>query len=50
MNKITVFLVSILFALSILGCATSQDKAKWDEQSRDTMKSQGQNPGVSPGP
>jgi hypothetical protein len=50
MKKITALLLSILFALSVLGCATTQDKAKWDEPSRDTMKSQGVNPGVSPGP
>ncbi len=50
MKKATALLLSILFALSVLGCATVQERAKWDEQSRDTMKSQGMNPGISPGP
>jgi len=37
MKKMTALLLSILFAVSILGCAATQDKAKMDEQI-DTMK------------
>ena len=36
-KKMTALLLAIFFALSILGCATTQDKAKLDEQI-DTMK------------
>ena len=37
MQKMIAFLLSILFAASVLGCAATQDKAKMDEQI-DTMK------------
>jgi preprotein translocase subunit SecG len=49
MQKITALLLSLFFALSVLGCATTRDKAGWDEPSRDTI-SQSQNPGMNPGP
>ncbi|MCX5835044.1 MAG: hypothetical protein NTV99_11155 [Deltaproteobacteria bacterium] len=50
MKKITALLLSILFAISIMGCATTQDKAKWDEQSGDTMKRPGAEQPWNPGP
>ena len=50
MKKIAALLLSILFALSVMGCASTQDKAKWDEQSRDGVKNQGYNSGINPGP
>ena len=39
MRKMAALLLAIFFALSILGCATTQDKAKLDEQI-DTIKKQ----------
>jgi len=39
MRKMTALLLAMFFALSILGCATTQDKAKLDEQI-DTIKKQ----------
>lgn len=54
MKKIAALLLSILFAISIMGCATTLDKTKGDEQSGYTMKRQGVeqpwNPGLNPGP
>jgi hypothetical protein len=29
MNKIVALLLTILFALSVMGCATTENKAKW---------------------
>jgi preprotein translocase subunit SecG len=37
MRKMTALLLAIFFVLSVLGCATTQDTAKLDEQI-DTMK------------
>jgi hypothetical protein len=50
MKKITALLLSIFFAIFIMGCATTQDKAKWDEPSGDTMKRQGAEQPWNPGP
>ncbi len=37
MRRMTTLLLAVLFALSIMGCATGQDRAKMDEQI-DVMK------------
>jgi len=39
MNKIVALLLTILFALSVLGCATTQDRDQWYmEQTLDKIK------------
>ena len=44
MNKIVAILLAILFALSVMGCATTEDRAKWrDDQFSDTKRPGGEN-------
>ena len=44
MNKIVALLLTILFALSVMGCSTTQDRVKWhDEQFSDTKRPGGEN-------
>ena len=44
MNKIAALLPAILFALSVMGCATTEDRAKWhDDQFSDTKRPGGEN-------
>ena len=54
MKKMTALAISILFAVSIMGCATMQDNTKWGEQSVEDIKrpgvEQSSNPGLNPGP
>ena len=50
MKKVAALLLSILFALFIMGCATTQDKTKWDAQSGDTVKRPGVEQPWNPGP
>ena len=44
MNKIAALLPAILFALAVMGCATTHDRVKWhDEQFNDTKRPGGEN-------
>jgi len=44
MNKIAALLPAILFALAVMGCATTHDRVKWhDEQFSNTKRPGGEN-------
>jgi len=41
MNKTVALLLTIFFALSVLGCATTQDREKWYLEKYDTIHGSG---------
>jgi hypothetical protein len=50
MNKIAALLLTILFALSVMGCATTEDRAKWYYEQSDKIRPGGAEQLWYPGP